>query len=292
MLSRWWFFARRTAQATLDDNGPGLAAQLAFYFLLALFPALLFLVALIGVLPVENVLGRLLTQLSQVAPPDVISILRAQLLSISEGEPLGVLTLGIVGALWSSSAALNAIIQTINAAYNLVERRPFWKVRALALMLTVLFATFIIVSISLVLVGPALADTVARALLLGDVFTWTWKIAQWPVVFALMCTGMGIVYFFAPAVPQRMSEVVPGAILGTVLWLSASLGFRVYVVRFSSYNETYGTIGGIITVMLWFYLSGLAIIVGAELNSEIWKARRADTDGGAGQRPVSFKDQS
>lgn len=271
--------ARRTLQATLDDNGPGLAAQLAYYFLLALFPALLVLVALIGLLPVDDLLGAMLLRLSQVAPPDVMRILRAQLDSIAQGEPLGVLTIGIVGALWSSSAALNAIVATINQAYNIAETRPFWKARALSLALTVLLASFIIVSFGLVLAGPALAETVADRFRLGAVFEWTWKIVQWPVVFALVSTAMSIVYYFAPAVKQRVGEVVPGAVLATVLWLLASLGFRLYVVKFSSINETYGTIGGVITLMLWFYLSGLAIIVGAELNSEIWKAERARQPG-------------
>jgi membrane protein len=265
---RWSEILKRTFRAAYDDNCLGLAAQLAYYFFLALFPALLFLLALASLFPFE-LIQDLLSSLALVAPPEVLSIIRNQLTKIATGDDRGILTIGIVGAVWSSSAALGAMIDAMNRAYDVTESRPWWKVRLIAMALTIALAAFILVSSLLVLVGPMVAEWLGRYAGYGVAFEWAWKILQWPLAVLLTTTGLAIVNYVAPDVRQEWRWTIPGSIFGTILWLLTSLAFKVYVARFADYNETYGAIGGVMVLMLWFYLSGLAILVGAEMNAEI-----------------------
>ena len=265
----WGEILKRTFNEILEDDVLSLAAQLAYYFFLALFPALLFLVALASFLPVENVMQGAIQRLSEFAPPDVVEIIRTQIQEIGAGEHGGLLTTGMLLTLWSSSAGMVAIISTLNKAYDIEDGRSWWKVRLTALGLTIALAVFIVVSFGLVIAGPEIAQGIADRFGLGEAFVWTWWIAQWPVVFLLVATAIGIVYYFAPDAEQDWVWLTPGSLAATLLWLLFSLGFRIYVVNFANYNETYGTIGGIIVLLLWFYASGVAILIGAELNSEI-----------------------
>lgn len=267
----WWELLKRTVKEAIDDDALGLSAQLAFYFFLALFPTLLFLLALIGFLPVDRLAEEALRALSRFAPPDVLGIIRDQITKISEGENGGLLTAGFVGALWSSSAAMVAIVNALNRAFDIEDSRPWWKARLTAIGLTVTLAVFMLLSFVLVVAGPSIAESIASAVGLGEAFEWTWKIVQWPVAFLLVSTGVGLVYYFGPDAEQDWVWLTPGALLATLLWLIASLAFRFYIVNFTNYNETYGTVGGFIVLMLWFYLSGMAIVIGAEMAAEIEK---------------------
>jgi len=265
----WGEILRRTFKEILEDDVLSLAAELAYYFFLALFPALLFVVALASFLPVENLIQDITNRLGEFAPPDVIQIVRDQLTQIAAGEHGGLLTAGMLLTLWSSSAGMLALINTLNKAYDIEESRPWWKVRLTAIGLTIALAVFILVSFALVIVGPEIAKGLAERFYLSEVFVWTWWIAQWPVIFLLVATAIGIAYYFAPDAEQEWVWLTPGSLAATLLWLLFSLGFRVYVVNFADYNETYGAIGGVIVLLLWFYTSGLAILIGAELNAEI-----------------------
>ncbi len=265
----WWELLSRTAKEFVADNGLGLAAQLAYYFFFSLFPAVLVGIAFASFFPLEHFVDRMVATLGGVVPGDIIGILQDQIRKISEGNHGGILTFGLAAALWSSSAALMGLIDALNHAYDIEEGRPWWKVRLLALGLTFALAAFIVIAFALVLVGPTVADYIARATGLGPVFAWTWKILQWPLVLALVALGAAAVYYFAPDAEQEWVWVTPGAVLAAVIWLAASLGFKYYVTRFGTYTETYGTIGGVMVLLLWFYLSGVVFLVGAELNAEI-----------------------
>ena len=175
---------------------------------------------------------------------------------------------------------MTAIIDTLNQAYDIQEGRPWWKVRLMAIGLTIALAVFIVVSSALVLVGPTLAEKVAVWSHLGPAFEWTWKILQWPVVFVLVTLGIAMIYYFAPDAEQDWVWITPGSILATVLWLLVSLGFKFYVANFASYTATYGIIGGVIVLMLWFYVSALAVLIGAEMNAEIEHASPYGKDPG------------
>jgi membrane protein len=271
----WSEVAKRTVKEIGDDNCFGLAAQLAFYFLLALFPALLFFVALIGYLPVENALSELLTALGTVAPQELVRLLRGQLAQIADGSQASLPTLGITGAIWSSSAAMVTIIDALNRAYDVTEWRPWWKRRLVAMLLTVALALFIIVAMTLILVGPAMAFRLANWLGLGSAVALLWALIRWPVILFCVIVSVDLVYHFAPNGRGRWVWITPGALLATALWLVGSFAFGVYVSNFGEYTATYGAIGGAIVTMLWFYVSSIAILVGAELNGVIEDARRS-----------------
>ena len=194
----WGELSKRTAGEVLADNCLGLAAQLAYYFFLALFPALLFITAIISFIPVAGLLDAITGMLARVAPGEVLSIVQDQILKIAHEKNGGLLTIGMLGTIWSTSSGVTAIIDTLNQAYDIQERRPWWKVRLLALGLTLALALFIVVSFALVLVGPTLAERVAVWLHMGPAFAWTWKIVQWPVVFGLVTFAMAMIYYYAP----------------------------------------------------------------------------------------------
>jgi membrane protein len=276
----WNELAKRTAGEVLADNCLGLAAQLAYYFFLALFPALLFLVAIISFIPISGLLDAITGMLARVAPSEALVIIQDQILKIAHGKNGGLLTLGMLGTIWSTSSGVTAIIDTLNTAYDIQEGRAWWKVRLIALGLTIALAIFIVISFALVLVGPTLAEKVATWAHLGPAFAWTWKIAQWPVVFGLVALAVATIYYYAPDAKQEWIWITPGSIFATVLWLLTSLGFKFYIANFTSYNATYGAIGSVIVLMLWFYVSALAVLVGAELNAEIEHASPYGKDPG------------
>ena len=265
----WWDLLTRTVKEFVADNGLGLAAQLAYYFFFSLFPAVLVGLAFASFFPLEHFVDRMVATLGGVVPGDIIRIVQDQVRKISEGNNGGLLTFGVLAALWSSSAAVMGLIDALNHAYDIEEGRPWWKVRLLSLGLTLGLAAFILIAFALVLVGPTAAEYIARVTGLGPVFAWTWKILQWPVVLALVSIGAGLVYYFAPDAEQEWVWVTPGAILAAIIWLAASLGFKFYVANFATYTETYGAIGGVMVLLLWFYLSGVVFLLGAELNAEI-----------------------
>jgi membrane protein len=280
-------FRRTFYEAFWKDNCLAMAAQLAYYFFFALFPALLFIVALASYFPVTTLIDDLFRTMGSFMPPEALQLIADQMIKISGGEHTGLMTLGMLLAVSSSSAAMVAIIDTLNNAYDVQEGRPWWKVRLTAILLTVGVAIFILVSFALVLVGPTLATKLAESMNLGPVFEWTWKILQWPVLFALASLGIALIYYFAPDVEQEWVWLTPGSIFATTLWLAASLGFKYYVANWGNYTETYGLIGAVMILLLWFYISGLVILVGAEMNAEIEHASPHGKDPGekvAGQK--------
>ena len=273
----WPTILKRTLHESLKDDCLGMAAQLAYYFFFALFPTLLVMLALAKFFAAD--IAQMLSGLGGFVPPRALELILSQITSLSEGEQGGLLTVGMLTALWSSSAAMTAIISTLNTAYDIEEGRPWWKVRATAIGLTVGLSLFIIIAFVLVIAGPALAERLADRLFLGAAFEWTWKILQWPIVFLLVSAGIAVVYYFAPDADQDWVWLTPGSIFATAMWLIVSLAFKYYVATVGAY-ESYGIIGGVMVLMLWFYLSGLVILVGAEMNAEIEHASEYGKDVG------------
>ena len=265
----WSELGRRTWREAIDDDVPGLAAQLSYYFFLALFPALLFLLALASFFPLRNVTDDVGRSLGPFVSPQVLALIQEQMQRLANNENGGLLTFGVAAALWSSSAALISIVGALNRAYDIEEARPWWKVRLVSIGLTLGVAVFVLVALSLVLGGPALAERLGQATGWGAPFEWTWLVLQWPLVFALVATGIGLIYYFGPDADQDWVWITPGAVAATILWLLVSLLFKLYIANFTDYEGSYGTVGGVIVVLLWFYVSGIAILAGAELNAEI-----------------------
>jgi membrane protein len=272
--------ARRVWAEFSADEVSDRAAALAYYFLFALFPALLFLTALLGLLPIADLMDRLMQYVAQAMPGDAASIVERTLQEIVAGASGGLLSIGVLGALWAGSNGMSSIMSALNAAYDVKEARPWWKAKALAITLTVGFSIFIISALVLIVFGPKIGQTVAGWVRLGAVFTLVWNVVSIPIVMVLVLIGIGLVYYLAPNVEQHWRWVTPGSVVALALWLAASFGLRLYVTSFANYNATYGSIGGVILLMLWLYLSGLAILLGAEVNAEIAKAaaRRGTPD--------------
>lgn len=268
----WKELGARLWRETLNDNLLGRAAQLAFYLLLALFPALLFLTALLGLFPFLPIILELLTYLRDVLPADAFSLLEKYLQQVVAGSGGSLLSLGLLGALWASSSGLTAIMDALTVVYDTKETRTVWKIWLTAIAMTIGLTGFIILSTTLVLAGEHIAEGVAKLLGLSELFTIGWVIAQWPLIILFMLVAVAAIYYFSPNVEQDWRWVTPGSLVAVVLWLAVSLGFKVYVDNFGNYNVAYGSIGGAIVLMLWFYLSGIALLIGGELNAEIGKA--------------------
>ena len=266
---RWRDILGRTGRAVYDDDCLGWAAELAFFWFLALFPALLFVVALASSFPMQHLIDVVMGNLAHVVPSEMLVLVRDQLVQIAQGPPRGLLALSLLGALWSGSSAMTAIIDTLNQAYHVRERRSWWRVRLLATILTVVLVAFALVAVALVMLGPELAGYVETGLGVPPRFAGLWAIAKWPVVLGLMVTAIGWVYHFAPDVRRRRPLVTPGSVTATLLLVLASLGFKWYAGHFGEYQKAYGAIGGVIVALLWLYGSGLAILIGAELNAAI-----------------------
>lgn len=266
----WTDIFRRTFyEGFMKDDVLGLAAELAYYFFLALFPALLFLISIASFFPVANLMDNVVQTIGRVAPHDIVQFLLNQMKQLSNSKHGGILSFAFLFTIWSSSGAMLSIISTLNAAYDIQEGRAWWKVRAIAIGLTVGVALFILTSFALVLVGPELAEKVANWFHLGWAFAMTWKIVQWPVVVALVVTAVALIYYYAPDAEQEFVWITPGAAFATALWLLASLGVRLYVTNFGNYTATYGALAGVMILLLWFYVSGICILLGAEMNAEI-----------------------
>lgn len=268
-------FVLRLWKESQRDDIFGRAAQLAYYFLLALFPALLFLTALIGLFPLKETLPELMQYLQTVLPADALSLLERYLENVVQGSGGDILSLGLLGALWASSSGVTAIMEALNVVYGAQETRPYWKVRLIASLLTIGLAGFIILSITLILYGARIGAWIANIVGLGWLFLLSWNILQWPVAILLMLFALAVIYYICPNIEHDWRWVTPGSVCAVSLWLALSLGFKAYVENFGNYNAAYGSIAGVIVLMLWLYLTGMVMLLGGEINAQIEQAAAA-----------------
>ncbi len=271
----WFQLAKRVWAEINEDDVWGRAAQLAYYFLLALFPLLIFLTAALGLMlgSGEGLRTSLFNYLSQVMPGAAYQLVDTTMTEITGASNAGKLSFGLLATLWAASNGMGAITQALNSAYDLKESRPWWKQRLVAVALTMALSILVITALLLMLWGGEFADFVAAHYELGGFFPTAWKIIQWPLVFGFMVTSFALIYFYAPDVKeQKWKWLTPGSAIGVVLWLLVSFGFKIYLHYFDSYSKTYGSIGAVIILMLWLYFTGAAILIGSELNSEIENA--------------------
>lgn len=277
----WTQLGKRVFSEIQKDDVFGRSAQLAYYFLLALFPLLLFLTSVIGLVigSGSGLRHNLFNYLSQVLPGSAFQLVDSTMYEVSSASGGGKLTFGILAALWAASNGMGAITEALNVAYNVKESRAWWKRRLIAVGLTVGLSVLIISALILVLYGGKLADHIAASYGFGQVFAITWKVLQWPIVLAFMVLAFALIYYLAPDLrEQDWIWLTPGSALGVTLWLLVSFGFRLYLHFFDSYSKTYGTLGAVIVLMLWLYLTGAAILIGGEVNSEIENAAARDGD--------------
>ena len=267
-----WQLAKRVWQQISEDDVFGRAAQLSYYFLLALFPLLLFLMTLLGYFADAGSQLRmtLLHYLGTVMPSSALDLVSKTIDEISSGAGGGKLSFGLLAALWAASNGMSAITDTLNVAYDVKEKRPFWKLRLVAIVLTIILALMIILALTTILLGGKLATIIAASAGFGNAFILGWKILQWFVLLIFVLVTFGLIYYFAPDLPERKWYwVTPGSLTGVALWLLVSFAFRIYLHFFNSYSVTYGSLGALIILMLWFYFTGAAILIGGEVNAEI-----------------------
>jgi membrane protein len=266
---------RRVWSQIGDDEILDRAAALSYYFILALFPLLLFLAALFGIVPKSRLMDQLLDYLARGLPPDAAHLLERTVAEILRGARGGLVSLGAVAALWAASSGMASIMSALNVAYDATDARPWWHRRLLAVILTVVFSAFMLTAMVALVVGPEMATALVGVIGLAPDFTAIWTALRWPAALLLAFVGLGLIYYLAPAVRQRWSDVLPGSAIALMGWVAASMGLRLYVTNIANYNVMYGSIGGAIVLLLWLYLSGLMLLLGAEVNSEIAQAARA-----------------
>lgn len=271
----WRKLGSRVWKEIQKDNVFGRAAELSYYFLLALFPLLLFLTSIIGLVlgAGTGTRAQLFSYLARVMPPSAYDLLSKTITEVSAASGGGKLSFGLLAALWAASNGMGAITSALNVAYDVEETRPWWKQRLTAVGLTVALSILIISALVIVVAGGHIADWLAATFGLGQVFPLVWKIIQWPLALAAMIFAFALIYYFAPDLrEQRWTWLTPGSAIGVVIWLLVSFGFRIYLSFFDSYSATYGSLGAVIILMLWLYFTGAAILVGGEINSEIENA--------------------
>jgi membrane protein len=279
----WGGVLKRTFREFSADNLTDWAAALTYYGIVALFPALIALVSILGLVG-QSATKPLLDNLGGFAPGPAHQILENALngLTQSRGGAGILFVVGLGGALWSASGYIGAFIRASNIIWDVEEGRPIWRTLPLRVVITVTMIVLLAVSaIAVVVTGP-LADRVGRLIGVGGTFVTVWDVAKWPVLVVVVSFMFSILYYASPNVRQPgFRWVTPGGVLAVVSWIVVSAAFGIYVANFGSYNKTYGSLGAIIIFLVWLWLSNVAILLGAELNAELERGRQIE----AGQPP-------
>src|SRR3954447_5952674 len=272
----WFAILKRTVKEFQDDNLSDWAAALTYYGVMSLFPMLVVLVALLGVVGQESTISTVTDSLRTAGLGAVAKNVEGPLDEIvrNKGGAGALLGFGLLAALWSASGWVGAFTRAMNRIYEVREGRPFWKLRPLQIVITL--ATVLLVSIVLlaVVVSGPIAEAVGTAIGVGDTAVTVWGIAKWPVLLVVLMAMIAGLYYIAQSVRQpRLRCLTPGGIVAVVTWIAASAGFGIYVSHFGSYGKTYGTLGSVITFLVWMWLSNLALLFGGELDSELERER-------------------
>jgi membrane protein len=269
----WWGALKRTFREFMDDNLPDWAAALTYYSVLSLFPAVLVLASLVGLVGDPDKLADNLRQFAPSQAQDTLVDVVKQLAgSAGIAGPLAILSL--LSALWAASGYLGAFIRASNAIYDVEEGRPIWKTVPLRIALTLTMMILLTVAALGVILTGGIADRVGHALGLGSTGVAVWDIVKWPVLALLVSLAIAILYWASPNVQQPgFRWITPGSLLAVLVWAAASAGFAIYVANFASYNKVYGSLAGVVVFLVWLWLSNLAIVFGAEFDAEIARGK-------------------
>jgi membrane protein len=259
--------ARKLYQHWSDHAVPDKAAQLSYYFVFAVFPFFFFLVTLTAFLPVKGATDQIVARLTAIMPDQATAILKQHLDSLVTVQRPKLLTVGLALALWSASRGIDALRTALNLAYDVKETRPFWKTQGLALLVTVLSALGVLASVALFALGTSAGEWLADRFGIERYYAVVWSWMRWPITALLIMFVLAILYYVLPDAKQEWRYITPGSICATLLWLFATWGFTQYAEHFGNYNATYGSIGGVIVLLTWFYISGLVFILGGEINA-------------------------
>src|SRR3954452_17707592 len=283
----WMGVLRRTVKEFKDDNLTDWAAALTYYGVLAIFPALLALISVLGLIG-PSATQPLIDNLGSVAPGPAKDIVTSALRNIqrSQGAAGVAFAVGLAIALWSASGYVAAFMRASNAIYGVEEGRPLWQTLPTRVLLTIVLLLLVaVIAVGETFTGP-LAKEAGTVIGLGSAALTVWDIAKWPVILLGVITMFALLYFSAPNVRHpKFRWISPGSVLGVVIWLAASAGFAFYVSNFASYNKTYGALGGVIVFLVWLWISNIAILLGAELNAELERGRQIVAGRSADEEP-------
>jgi membrane protein len=272
----WWAIAKRTVGEFRDDNMTDWAAALTYYGIMSLFPMLIALVSLLGLVGSQSSVTSLVSSLNQVGLGGIAKGIQQPLNEIvnNRGSAGVLFVVGLATALWSASGYIGAFMRASNSVYEVEEGRPFYKLRPLQLLVTLVMVVLLaLVALGLVITGP-LTDAVGNLIGLGHTATTVFSIAKWPVMLLIVMGMFAGLYYIAPNVRQpRFRWVTPGGIVGVLVWVIASAGFGFYVAHFNSYGKTYGSLGSVVIFLVWLWISNIALLFGLELDAELERER-------------------
>ena len=264
----------RTYRDVLRNHTMQIAAALSYYFVLSLFPALIFWSAVVAYLPVPNLFNQALSVMSHFLPADSMGLVRRVLSDVVGPNKGTFLSFGILGTLWAASGGFSAAIEALNIAYEVQDDRPFWKTRPLAVELACVTGALLLIALSVMIVGPRFGEWLAGRVHLSNLFVLLWPYIHWSIAVGFTILAVETIYYLAPNVKQRFLATLPGAILAVGCWIGLSYLLGIYFRHFANFNKTYGTLGAAIALMTWLHWTGFAMLVGAELNAELAKISR------------------
>jgi len=267
-LKRSWLFLIRLQREMGYDDAMGMAAQIAFYMMLGLFPFLIFLMSLVSMFPLgESLQPAVLDALQEQMPIEAANYVTSVVMNLLPERNQGLLSFGLLASLWGASMAVGALITTINRAYNIRPRRNIAVQKILSIVLTLVLSALWLIAMTIVLMGPRITQVVFEWVGIASETNTFWTSIRLPLAFSLNLLALAILYYVAPEAKQKFRWILPGAVTATILWMGASSAFRVFLRNFGQYNTTYGSLATVVILMVWLWLSGLVFLLGAEVNS-------------------------
>lgn len=280
---------KRTVKEFSKNDMTTYASALAYRAIFSLFPFLLFLIAMLGMLDLQEFFTWLREQVSMMLPPDALNLVNP-VIDQMQHQKSGLLSVGILVALWSASIGVRSLMNAMNKAYGVEEGRPAWKLMLLSVLYTIGLAVILLMMAGLMIVGPQVIEWLASHVGLKDIVVILWTWLRLPVVVFLMMLVVAVLYYVTPDVEQKFRFITPGSVLAVIVWIAASVGFGIYVNNFGNYDATYGSIGAVIVLLLYFYISAAVLLFGAEMNAVIEHASQEGKD--AGDKRIDDDDRS
>lgn len=265
--------AKQSVREHIQNDMNTYAGALTFRMLLAIVPFLISLLTVLGALGLERFFNWAVREVQAAFPSDIAQQFQTIIEQVRGGASGGLLSFGLLAAIWAAAGGIRSAINALNAAYDVEESRPFWKVYPMSILFTIGLGLVLVTASVLMLLGPQAMQWLADQVGLGDVFVTIWGWIRFPVAVVLMTVAVALVYYFLPNVDQPFRLVTPGSVFAVLSWVLATIGFSFYLSRFSTYNATYGSLAGVVILLLYFFISSIMLLLGAEINATIYKKR-------------------
>ncbi|MEV5028061.1 YihY/virulence factor BrkB family protein [Paenibacillus sp. LPE1-1-1.1] len=264
-------FAKCLYSRFREDDVPALGAQLTYYLILSFFPFLIFMVSLLGFIELSG--DSVVAELIRLLPSEASETISGILKEVVDNSTGTLLSFGMIATIWSASNGINAIVKGLNKAYDVEEKRPFWKVRGISLLATVFLVIVIMLVMVMLIFGKAIGEYLFLWMNYPDGFQLIWGILKYVIPIAAMAAAFSLLYWIVPSRRLKFKEVLPGAVFATFGWIITSLAFQFYMNNFGNYTKTYGSLGGMIILLIWLYISSILIILGGEINATFASAK-------------------